>query len=323
MGCWEFMENKGTVIYMPLPYKLLKLSFILMFPLLAYTFLTKKITHTFSTQSLINSSLGLYKRIGIIRNCKVIVRESNSIFQLFKGLKLFRYTIGYKLGYAGVDLVICQTNVMKDNLLNALPWLEKKTKVKVIPNPINLESIEDKEKEEIPGLSTTEYIVAAGTLTHKKGFDILIDGFSKILETYPNLKLNILGRGPLKDELQQRIHGLGLENHINLQGFVRNVYPYFKHAKACVISSRIEGFPNVLLQMMTQNTRIVSTLSAGDIDAVPGIFTCPVEDKDKLIESILKCLQSHPKENRELFDEYLEQRGTDVFLEKILENLHS
>ena len=321
MNCWNFIEEKGRVVYFPFPYKYLKVSFILLFPFLIYYFSIYQFKYSFSTQSLINSTFGLLKRIGVTGKTKVIVRESNSIFQLVRGLKKIRYSLGYHLGYPWVDLVICQTHLMKKNLLESMPWLEKKAKVVVIQNPIDLTLIQQKENEVIPGLAASNYIVAAGTLTKKKGFDILINAFDRIKEIHPELVLRILGRGEKRKELLEQIENLGLEDRVILEGFVSNVYPYFRNAKMCVISSRIEGFPNVLLQMMSQNNRIVSTLSAGDIDKIPGIFTCITGSAVELEKSMTISLSSEVGENRKLFDSYLQKRDTNSFLQNILTNL--
>jgi len=117
MGCWEFMEEKGEVVYFPFGSKLIKLNFLFLYPYLLYVFSYYKIKYTFSTQTLINSAIGLFKRIGFLKNTKVVVRESNSIFKLLRGIKLQRYKLGYKIGYQKVDLVICQTIFMKEQLL--------------------------------------------------------------------------------------------------------------------------------------------------------------------------------------------------------------
>ncbi|PKQ44069.1 glycosyltransferase [Confluentibacter flavum] len=322
MGCWDFMEKKGTVKYLPFGNKYVKFAFLLLFPILLYVFLTKKISYSFSTQTLINSSIGFYKRLGFLKKTKIIVRESNSIFKLMSGLKLKRYVIGYKVGYPKVDLVICQTEFMKNQLIEGLPWLAKKVNICVIDNPINLEIINQKASEDIDGLNNTEFIVAAGSLHPKKGFDILIDSFSQFHMEYPSLKLYILGEGEKRKELTEQIKLLKLEDKIVLKGFTNNVYPYFKYAKLCVMSSRIEGFPNVLLQMMSQNHKVVSTLSAGGIDNIEGLITCPVLDAQKLKKAMIHALNTNTEKNRESFDLFLEKRNYKSFIDEIVRHLN-
>lgn len=318
MGCWEFMEQKGKVVYFPFGSKLVKLNFLLLYPYLIYVFSRYKIKYTFSTQTLINSAIGLFKRIGFLKNTKVVVRESNSIFKLLSGVKLLRYKLGYKIGYQKVDLIICQTKFMKEQLLESIPWLKKK-KVEVIDNPIDLEDIARKSVVQIPELSEVPpYIVAAGSLHPKKGFDILIDAFYKLKDKWPKLNLYILGEGAQRPVLEERIETLKLGNRIFLKGFQTNVFPFFKKAKICVMSSRIEGFPNVLLQMMSQNNSVVSTVSAGGIEKIPGIYTCPTKDVEALAIAIENAITNDNSAKRTIFDEYLEKRSVKSFYEKIM-----
>ena len=321
MGCWEFMEQKGRMIYLPFKPKHAKFGYIMLFPVLFYIFLTKSISYTFTTQTLINSSIGFYKRLGFLRKTKVIVRESNSIFKLMSGLKLKRYAFSYKIGYPKVDLIICQTTFMKNQLIEALPWISLKAKVCVIDNPINLEVIAQKSEEHIEGLDKEQYMVAAGSLHPKKGFDILLDSFSQLHEQFPDIKLFILGEGKEREALTQQIKSLNLEDKIFLKGFTHNVYPYFKYARLCVMSSRIEGFPNVLLQMMSQNHKVVSTISAGGIENIEGIFTAPVKNVEALKNAMVDALNTDTQKNRILFDSFLEKRDLKSFVEQILEHL--
>jgi glycosyltransferase involved in cell wall biosynthesis len=313
------MEEKGKVIYLPFSPKYIKLAYLVLYPVLFYLFFTKKISRTFTTQTLVNSSIGLFKRMGFLSKTKVIVRESNSIFKLMTGLKLKRYAFSYKIGYSKVDLIICQTEYMKAQLIEALPWITKKAKVCVIDNPINLNVIAEKSKINIEGLDEENYIIAAGSLHSKKGFDILIDSYSKMEKEFPDIKLFILGEGTERESLTNQIKSLALEKKVFLKGFTKNVYPYFKYANLCVMSSRIEGFPNVLLQMMSQNDKVVSTISAGGIENIQGIFTCPIKDTIKLKEAMVNALKTDTSNRRLVFDSFLEKRDLKSFVGKIYE----
>lgn len=270
----------------------------------------------FTSQTLLNGMAGFLKKTGIIKKHTVLIaRESNTIYKLLSGRKLKLYDLAYKAGYSHTDLIICQTSYMKAELLKSVPKVLGKKNIITIPNPIDIERNNKKAQEFDPPLD--KYIIAAGRLVPVKGFDILIDAFKLIEDQIPSHKLIILGEGHLRDELQEQIERNNLQGKVALYGFVNNVYPYFKHASMCVLSSRIEGFPNVLLQMMSQNERVVSTLSAGDIKNIEGIYTCEIENKNKLAKTILNCLQDDSGHKRNLFDDYLSKRTVANFLEEI------
>jgi glycosyltransferase involved in cell wall biosynthesis len=294
---------------------------------LLYLFFTllrnRKITYDYAFTSFVQgtSMIGILRKLHILKIKYFVGRESTSIFQR-KDLhrSTFEYKLWYRLGYSAVDLLICQTEYMKKQLLGNLPWLEKKVNVQVIPNPVNLNDMFEKAKEELDSSIDKPFIVSAGRLISVKGFDILIKVFAKLKQNYPELKLIILGNkknAACTEKLKQIIKKLNLEDDVILYGNADNVYPFFKNAKMCVVSSRIEGFPNVLLQMMSQNEKVVSTLCAGGIDEIDGLFTCKTNDDDDLLRAMTLCLEADTTKNRKLFDAELQNRSIDKFVERI------
>ena len=101
-------------------------------------------------------------------------------------------------------------------------------------------------------------IVAAGRLASWKGFDDLIRAM-KVLEKRRQARLMILGDGALRDELQALINELGLSEAVRLLGYVENPLKYFFRADVFVLSSHVEGLPNVLIEAMMCGCTPVST----------------------------------------------------------------
>ena len=316
-GDWEHLEESCVIRYGNS--KNVFIGYISLLPRLIRVNIKYKILRSFTSQTLINAMMGFLKKLRFFRKTTVIVRESNSIFHLLKGLKLKRYVLAYRVGYGGVDLVICQTKFMKDQLVQAMPWMEKKLRILVLANPIDLEMIKEKAREQLPTeLKGKRFIVAAGRLVPAKGFDILIKSINALQKDDPKLELVILGDGPERQNLEKIAKSLNLQEKVHLIGFVNNVYPYFKEAAACVLSSRIEGFPNVLLQMMSQNTKVVSTLSAGGIKDLKGVITCEIDNIEQLTKAIKECLSTSTHQNRSFFDEDLNKRTVDAFISQTI-----
>jgi glycosyltransferase involved in cell wall biosynthesis len=101
-------------------------------------------------------------------------------------------------------------------------------------------------------------IVAAGRLAHWKGFADLIRAM-KLLPKARKARLMILGDGPLRNELEALIVELDLSKVVSLLGYVENPLKYFARANVFVLSSHVEGLPNVLVEAMMCGCTPLST----------------------------------------------------------------
>jgi glycosyltransferase involved in cell wall biosynthesis len=277
----------------------------------------KKYDIIFTSHVFITGMIGIYIRLGLLKKVHFIGRESTLIFKRFNGFKLFLYKKMYQFGYPSLDLLICQTPEMKQDLMTNLPKMNNQVTIKVIENPINIIAINSNEELNIE----YPFIVCAGRLIPEKGFDILINAFHLITKIHPTLHLLILGEGIERKNLENQIKQLNLESKIVLKGHVQNVYPYFKEAKVCIISSRIEGFPNVLLQMMSQNKHVVATKCNDEIEQIPGIIVAEKENSINLSQAIIDSLNENRTKNGILFKSYLEERSIEKFICSIEQEL--
>jgi glycosyltransferase involved in cell wall biosynthesis len=101
-------------------------------------------------------------------------------------------------------------------------------------------------------------IIAAGMLEPWKGFSDLINAIALVLKT-KRAKLLILGDGPLRGSLQALIDQLDVGHSVRLAGYVDNPIKYFRKANVFVLSSLVEGMPNVLVEAMMCGCTPVST----------------------------------------------------------------
>lgn len=101
-------------------------------------------------------------------------------------------------------------------------------------------------------------LVAAGRLASWKGFADLIRAMA-VLSRRRRVRLLILGDGPLRSELEALIVELNLSDVVSLLGYVENPLKYFVHADVFVLSSHVEGLPNVLVEAMMCGCTPVST----------------------------------------------------------------
>ena len=121
--------------------------------------------------------------------------------------------------------------------------------IHIIENPVNV-SRKDMEAEPETQLPEGRNIVAMGQLIWQKGFNLLLDVFARVSKKNRDWNLVIVGTGIMKDELLQQAKKLGLEDSVFFPGCVRNPFAIFARCDIFVLSSRYEGFPNVLLEAM-------------------------------------------------------------------------
>lgn len=126
-----------------------------------------------------------------------------------------------------------------------------------IYNPIDLQSISVLKDDYT--ISEGNYILAVGRMNDDvKQFDQLIQAYSKSGLHNKNVKLIFLGYGHKLTEYKTLAEALGLENLVTFKGFLENPFPYYQNALFTVLSSKNEGFPNVILESFAVGTPVVS-----------------------------------------------------------------
>jgi glycosyltransferase involved in cell wall biosynthesis len=165
-------------------------------------------------------------------------------------------------------------------------------------NPVVSQAMLDLAQEEpvaIPGLEQRRYVLACGRLEPQKGFDVLIEAFTRIATACPDIDLVILGRGQLRDALQQQAAGAGIAGRVHLPGFARNPFALMRRAELFILSSRHEGLPGVLIQAMACGTKVVSTdCESGPREILEGGrygSLVPVGNVDALAQAIRTSLE--------------------------------
>lgn len=114
-----------------------------------------------------------------------------------------------------------------------------------------------------------KYILFAGTLTHRKGYDDLIKAFAKVAPLHPDWQLHLAGNGEI-DNAKSLIRKYGLETQVKLLGWVsgKNKDLAFRNASIFCLPSYSEGFPMGVLDAWAYHLPVVTTPVGGLPDVV-------------------------------------------------------
>ncbi len=166
----------------------------------------------------------------------------------------------------------------------------------VIPNAVHW-PLTNSEPQVTPPLRNGRCrLLAVGRLHTDKGFDILIDSFRDLAAVFPDWDLVILGEGPERDRLQGQIDVAGLAGRISMPGRVGNMQQWYQACDIYVLSSRVEGLSNSLLEAMACGMPSVAfdcetgprEIIRPDID---GLLVTPVEDPQALAAALSALMQ--------------------------------
>jgi len=194
---------------------------------------------------------------------KLVICQHNPLSSGFHATVNWKHRVvpwcyGALSGY--IDHAVAVSDGIADELVQyaGLPA----AKVSTISNAVIGDDFESRAAEPVdhPWLANKDrpVFVTAGRLVEMKDQRTLLRAFALHVRNHP-ARLMILGTGPMLDELRGIASGLGIADDVAFAGFVQNPLPYMRAADAFVLSSRSEGFGNVLVEAMGCGTPIVST----------------------------------------------------------------
>ena len=245
---------------------------------------------------------------GKLAKVPVIVRMPNMPSnRLHKGLGALKWNVIRFVNrrlIPNARTIISQTDTMREEVkaFYRLP----DNKVVTIYNPVDKEHVcSEAEQKANPFDTHKPQFLCVGNIAHSKGIDILLQAFAKVHQMMPDACLSIIGRHNTEyaNQLRQSVKD---DTSIRFLGFIQNPYPYMKHCDVFILPSRMEGFPNVLLEAMCFNKPVAATTCVPIIEKLiqegENGYYCPTENVEALAECMMKATQLHNISNQyELF----------------------
>ena len=111
--------------------------------------------------------------------------------------------------------------------------------------------------------SSDARLITVGNIYPVKNYLFLVDCFAKMAGVLPNIRLEIVGDGSQRAELEEKIYSLGVGDKVRITGVISDVENHLADADIYVASSIYEGLPISILEAMSAGLPIVSTSVGG------------------------------------------------------------
>jgi glycosyltransferase involved in cell wall biosynthesis len=173
-----------------------------------------------------------------------------------------------------------------------------------------------------------------GRLAEVKDHRTLLDAFSRVARACANCRLEILGDGPLRSDLEQQAQSLGLSDKVIFHGYGSDIPAFMRRIDASVLCSLSEGLPLSVLEAMASGVPVVGTDVGETRNLIEGAdcgWICHPADPASLAEAMSHALNAGTDERHEMgararrfvIKHYSLSRMTDEYEQLFLQLLDS
>ena len=194
----------------------------------------------------------------ITRVCTILSQRDD-----FRGVLYNRYLVHFLYSLSNKIVVMSDYAVkdMHDNYGISYSKLQK------IPNPALQGNLREEDGNWIYG---KDVVICVGRLERVKQQEKIIRAFTYVISQHKTAKLLILGTGPNRKYLENLCKKNGIDQSVVFVGFTDDVEFYLKNSKVFVMASKVEGFPNSMVEAMAYGVPIVTTNSPGACSEIVG-----------------------------------------------------
>jgi glycosyltransferase involved in cell wall biosynthesis len=199
--------------------------------------------------------------------------------------------------WPAADHILCNSQILKDFLVSryGLP----SSRLTVVPNGVDTDFFQ-------PGKNgrndSRTVLLSVARLVPDKDHDTMLAAFGRLAGTHPGAELWLVGNGPRRETLEQKVRDLDLTGRVKFLPVAKDIRHLYRQADVFVLSSVAEALPNVILEAMAAGLPVVATRVGGLPEAVvpgeTGLLVSP-RDVDGLAEA-LKSLLDDPETRRSL-----------------------
>jgi len=201
--------------------------------------------------------------------------------------------------------LVAVSRAVKDDCVRRLRWAD--TRVSVIHTGIEADrygpdaSARDRIRSEWGIEPATPLIVTVARLGYEKGLATLVEASAALAKRHPTAVTAIVGDGPMRAELADKIATAGFSGRVRLMGFRADVPDVLRAADVFCLPSDMEGLPNAILEACAAGLPVVATAVGGVpelvVDGETGLLVAPGRP-DALADAIGRLLDDAPLARR-------------------------
>ena len=269
---------------------------------------------------MIHSSLWAGGALGEILNkndIPFVLTEHLKEFLIPNGFSTFQKNIIHNT-YSMASQILLSSSPLKNAI--SKNFNTHKSKLNLLPNPVdeNLFTL-----RKVPNINPQFIIVCISLFRPEKRIDLVLESFNNLVHSGIKAKLKLIGDGPLKHEIENKIQKLGISDLVELPGYLsqKRIIDELHNSHFLVLPSDIETFGMVLVEAQACGLPVVATDCGGPKDIVTaesGILVTP-GSVSELAGGMQKLIRSFDEfDPSEIRNSVIQKFGQQSYAESII-----
>jgi len=277
-------------------------------------------THGLPDLVMIHSSLWAGGALGEILNkndIPFVLTEHLKEFLIPNGFSTFQKNMIHNT-YSMASQILLSSSPLKYAI--SKNFNTHKSKLNLLPNPVdeNLFTL-----RKVPNINPQLIIVCISLFRPEKRIDLVLESFNNLVHSGIKAKLKLIGDGPLKHEIENKIQKLGISDLVELPGYLpqKRIIDELHNSHFLVLPSDIETFGMVLVEAQACGLPVVATDCGGPKDIITaesGILVTPGSISE-LARGMQKLIRSFDKfDPSEIRNSVIQKFGQQSYAESII-----
>lgn len=181
----------------------------------------------------------------------IIFRNASTLSLYIKSAVARKFN-GFFFRHAAGIVSVCQASAY--DFARLYPQLNNR----IVTIPVGIEYTDDACEALPKAANEHPVLVHVGGFTFEKNHVRLISMFERIVQKLPTARLQLIGDGPLREEMVQVVYKKGLQQQVEFFGFRNDALHFIAKADVLLLPSIIEGLPAVIPEAFCCGTPVVA-----------------------------------------------------------------